>query len=239
MLAEASAVTTGVLEGAAVPEVATAYLRRALASGTDPATSVEIAQAGQLALSGRWRDFTAVQRLSAAPPRFVWDARVRLAPLLFVHVRDRYADGIASMRASVAGIIPVVNESGTAELNVGALQRYLAEAIWMPAALLPRSGVTWAAVDDRRAIATVKDSGIEAWLEFTFNANGEVSRVFTPSRPRAIDGRYKPTPWEVRLGNYADRGGTWMPLDSEVSWRIDGRWQPWWRARVSRVAALP
>ena len=235
MLGEAAVVTAGVLEPAAVPAVVAAYFRRTLPAGTTPPTRVEIVQAGQLALKGRWRDFTAVQRLSAAPPRFAWDARVRLAPLLIVHVRDRYTDGMASIRASVAGVIPLVNEAGGTELRVGALQRYLAEAIWMPAALLPRSGVTWAPVDERRAIATIKDSGSEASLEFTFNADGEVSRVFTPSRPRAIDGRYEPTPWEARVWNYADRGGTWLPFDSEVSWRIDGRWQPWWHGRVVRV----
>ena len=71
--------------------------------------------------------------------------------------------------------------------------------------------------------------------EFTFNQAGEAIRIFTPSRYRAVNGHFEPTPWEGRFGNYAERSWMWIPLDAEVSWQIAGSWQPWWRGRIVSV----
>ena len=216
------------------PPVAT-YFRRALPVGQPPLTSVQIEQVGQMLINDRWRDFSAVEQLSARPASFVWDARIRMAPLVYTLVRDAYLDGTASMRASLAGLFRVADERGGEALNAGALYRYLAEATWMPAALLPRYGVVWTAVDETRALATLRDAGTTVALEFTFNTSGEAIRIFTPSRYRTVDGHFEPTPWQGRFGNYAERCGMWIPLDAEVSWQIAGSWQPWWRGRIVSV----
>ena len=105
----------------------------------------------------------------------------------------------------------------------------------MPAALLPRYGVVWSAVDETHARATLRDSGTTVALEFTFNTSGEAIRIFTPSRYRTVNGHFEPTPWQGRFGNYAERSGMWIPLDAEVSWQIAGSWQPWWRGRIVSV----
>ena len=102
----------------------------------------------------------------------------------------------------------------------------------MPAALLPRYGVVWTPIDETRAKATMSDSGTTVSLEFTFNTDGEAIRIFTPARYRSVNGRFEPTPWEGRFGNYAERCGMWIPLEAEVSWQLAGSWQPWWRGRI-------
>ena len=107
----------------------------------------------------------------------------------------------------------------------------------MPAALLPRYSVIWTAVDENRALATLSHSGNTVALEFTFNKDGEVTRIFTPSRYRSVNGHFEPTPWEGRFGNYAAESGMRIPLEAEVSWQIAGTWQPWWRGRI--VSVLP
>ena len=211
------------------------YFRRVLPVGQPPLTSVQIEQLGQMLINDRWRDFSAVEQLSARPPSFVWAARVRMAPLVNTLVRDVYLDGTASMRASVSALFPVADERGGDALNDGALYRYLAEATWMPAALLPRFGVIWTPVDETHAKATISDSGTTVSLEFTFNEAGEVTRIFTPSRYRAVNGHFEPTPWQGHFRNYAERCGMWIPLDAEVSWQIAGTWQPWWRGRIVSV----
>lgn len=219
------------------PPVAT-YFRRALPVGKPPLASVQIEQLGQMLINDRWRDFSAVEQLSARPPSFVWDARVRMAPLVYTLVRDAYIDGTASMGASLAGLFRVADERGGEALNAGALYRYLAEATWMPAALLPRYGVVWSPVDETRALATLRDADPTIALEFTFNGNGEPVRIFTPSRYRSAGGHFEPTPWQGRFGNYAERCGMRVPLDAEVSWQIAGSWQPWWRGRIVSVSPL-
>ena len=219
------------------PPVAT-YFRRALPVGKLPLTSVQVEQVGQMLINDRWRDFSAVEQLSARPAGFVWDARIRMAPLVYTLVRDAYIDGTASMGASLAGLFRVADERGGEALNAGALSRYLAEATWIPAALLPRYGVVWTAVDETRALATLRDFGTTVALEFTFNTNGEAIRIFTPSRYRTVEGHFEPTPWQGRFGDYAERCGMWIPLEAEVSWQIAGNWQPWWRGRIIGVKPM-
>ena len=228
----------GESDWADLPPPVVTYFRRALPVGKPPLASVQIEQLGQMLINDRWRDFSAVEQLSARPPNFVWAARVRMAPLVNTLVRDAYLDGTASMRASVSALFPVADERGGDALNAGALYRYLAEATWMPAALLPRFGVIWTPVDETHANATMSDSGTTVSLEFTFNEAGEATRISTPSRYRAVNGHFEPTPWEGHFRNYAERCGMWIPLEAEVSWQIAGTWQPWWRGRILDVSPM-
>ena len=87
----------------------------------------------------------------------MWDARIEMAPLLPVYVCDAYVDGEGSMRATMLGLYTLTDQKGRSELDAGALQRYLGEALWIPTAFLPGSGITWAPADDRAAIATITD----------------------------------------------------------------------------------
>jgi hypothetical protein len=60
-------------------------------------------------------------------------------------VRDTYLDAVGAMQGKLAGLIPVVDQSGRPELAAGALHRYLAEAAWFPTALLPSDRLAWRA----------------------------------------------------------------------------------------------
>lgn len=141
-----------------------------------------------------WSPFTSVQHFSVHPPGFVWDASIHLAPLLTVRVRDSYIGGTGGMQGKIGALIPVVHQRGGAALNAGALHRLLAEMVWLPTALLPGRGVTWTAIDDATARATLSDSGTSVWLDFQFNRKGEIVRVSTPERYRDVDGTAVPTP---------------------------------------------
>lgn len=99
-----------------------------------------------------------------------------------------------------------------------ALHRYLAEAVWFPTALLPGHGVQWEAMDDSTALATISDGLTSVSLQFEFDDQGAVSRVYTPARFRDVDGEAMPTPWAGIHRNYAHRDGMMVPLDGEVEW---------------------
>jgi hypothetical protein len=213
-----------------LPDPVVTCFRRVLAYGEPPVTSLRIQQEGEILVGGRWRPFTATHEMSAGPPSFCWDARVRLAPLVYARVRDTLVDGVGSMEARV-GVIKLASAQGGSAIDAAALHRYLAEAVWMPAALLPRFGVAWRPVDDDRAVATLPQERATVSLEFTFNRLGEVTRIFTPVRWRAVKNGFEPTPWQGTLTSYEPRCGMWVPIEAEVSWQIDGVWQPCWRGR--------
>ena len=169
---------------------------------------------------------------SSGPPGFVWDARIQMVPLVSVRVRDAYVDGAGSMHASIAGLFSVVNDRGSRELDLGALQRYLAEAVWLPTALLPGPGLSWEAMDAERARATMTDGRLTVSAEFSFNGAGDVVEVFIPDRFREMDGRYEPTPWAVACAGHEVRDGFRIPVSCVVEWRLPAGPMPYWRGRV-------
>jgi len=181
-----------------------------------------------------WSPFTSVQHFSVRPPGFVWDATIRMAPLLTVRIRDSYVGGTGGMHGKLASLIPVVNQSGGAALNAGALHRLLAEMAWLPTALLPGNGVTWSPIDDTTARATLSDSGTTVWLDFQFNAFGEIVRVSTPERFRDVDGTPVPTPWAGSFGSYQEVAGMRVPAEGEVEWILPEGRLSYWRGRIVR-----
>lgn len=210
------------------------YFERALARRGTLIRGVRHKQRGEFQVNG-WHAMTATQWHGAGEPRFVWDARIRLAPGVSVDVRDAYLRGEGVMKARVWGLWPVVTQQGGRELAAGALQRYLGEAVWFPTALLPGQGVTWTPIDGRRARATLVDGEVRAELDFQFNEAGDVTGATTPARFREVNGQFVATPWESRCWAWAEREGMRIPLESEAAWVIDGKREPYWRARIETI----
>jgi hypothetical protein len=199
--------------------------------------SARIEHTGEFRTDGSdagWRPFRSVQHFTTDPPGFVWDAAIRMAPFLEVRVRDSYVDGRGSMLGKLAGVVPVVDQQGTAELAAGALSRWLGEAVWFPTALLPRPGLAWEAVDRRTARATLTDAGNTVSMDCRFGDDGRIVGV-TAERYRDVDGVGVLTPWQVEFDEYEEFGGMRIPASAEVAWILSGRRSAYWRGRVSRA----
>jgi len=221
-----------------VPGPARRYFVRSIPENQPLVTRAFVTQRGTFRTGAgdeSWRPFDAEQHFSTTSPGLVWDARIRMAPLVTVRVRDAYVNGRGSMHASILGVYPVMSQSGTPALNAGALQRYLAEAVWFPTALLPASGVAWSPIDDCRARATLTDNATTVALEFRFSDAGDVREVYAPSRPREVDGRYEPTPWLVRCDRHDVREDMRIPTRCEVEWQLPAGPLPYWRGDVTHI----
>lgn len=221
-----------------LPAPVVRYFRMALKDGQSLVHTARVDHKGEFLTSKEgngWSSFESSQYFSANPPGFVWDATIRMAPLMDVRVRDAYLTGRGSMQARTFAVIPVMDAMGKAELDSGALQRYLAEAIWFPTALLPGGGLTWSVIDNTKALATLSDSGTTVSLEFRFNEKGEITAVFSPGRFREEKGKYIPTPWVVRVWNYEERGGMRIPLEGEVEWQLSSGNMPYWKGKIVDV----
>ncbi|HEX6433859.1 MAG TPA: DUF6544 family protein, partial [Gemmatimonadales bacterium] len=185
-----------------------------------------------------WQPFTATQVFGTWPPGFIWDARIRMGPVGAVWVRDSYLARRASMVGAIMGTIPVVNEPDTPDLRAGALQRYLAESVWFPTALLPESGVRWSPIDDSHARAALTEGAITVSLDFEFGDDGRILSTYTPGRRRADPGKkgeYLTLPWGGRYRGYQEQDGMLLPSESEVYWVVAGREQPYYRGKNVRT----
>lgn len=182
-----------------------------------------------------WLAMNAEQFFSIKPRAFVWNARISILPGLSIKVLDSYINGKGGMKGKLASIITIIDAQSQAELNESALQRFLAEAVWFPTALLPSQGVLWTALDANSALATITDAGITTSLEFEFNDKGEIVSVYTPARYREVSGHYEPTPWKGSFSDYFDIDGYLIPGKAEVEWHLKDGSYPYWKARIGTV----
>ena len=75
------------------------------------------------------------------------------------------------------------------------------------AALLPRDGLEWRAVDDNCAEATLTDEHTTVSLEFRFNDADEVTSIYSSGRFGRFDGEYRRVAWEGHFDAYEERAG--------------------------------
>ena len=227
-------------QAADVPPPVARYIAFALPDTYPRIRHAHIRWAGEFQLrpAGGWSPFTAEQDFTVTPPGFVWDADIRMIPLVPMRVRDAYVGGTGSMLGRMGGVVPVVNQSGSREMASGALTRWLGEAVWFPTALLPGAdpnhGVRWDAVDDSTARATITDGETSVQADFHFAPTGGITRM-TAMRYRDVNGVGVVTPFEGIYGAYERREGIMMPTTAEVAWLLpEGRF-PYWRGRLLSV----
>lgn len=218
-----------------VPEVVRRYFGSALSDGQPLIRAARITQRGEFLLRPPrgFHPFTATEQFTARPPTFAWDARIRLAPGLSVRVRDSFLDGRGSMRATLLRVLRLAAAEGTPEMAAGALHRFLAEAVWLPTALLPGCGLAWTMLDGDAARVSLTEGPTTAQLEVRFGTDGLVRSVFAPDRARSIAGGAVPTPWQGRFWNYARHEGMLIPESAEVEWLLPEGPQRYWRGDVT------
>ena len=217
-----------------LPAPVARYLRWALPE-RQSMRLVRVRQRGTLRTdvrSDRWMPFEAEHLVAPLAIGFVWSARVSVAPLLHVRVRDAYIEGSGSGHVSLMSAIGICDASGTPEMNSGSLHRFLAEAVWYPVALLPSPKLEWSPIDSSRAVATLTEGGTSVSLEFGFAETGEVTRIYTPARWGTFGGRYEQRPWEGHFRSYERRNGVWVPGEGDVGWYVDDEWHAVWQGTV-------
>ena len=224
--------TSDVSRLAGLPAPVARYLAFALSPGQRIIARAHLRSSGTFAAKpNAWAPFIADQEVGTSPPMFVWNARIAMMPLLPVRVRDRYVGGEGSMRAAVAGLIPIVNQHGTPELAAASLQRFLAEAVWYPTALLPGDELSWSAIDDRSARVTLIDARTTVSLDVTFGSAGEIETV-SAMRYRDVKGTPVLTPWVGHHRDYTRLSGMMIPTSGEVAWVLPTGPERYWRGRL-------
>ena len=218
-----------------LPKPVEQYFRNVLFDGQKLINSARFQQIGELKVdpkSKNWSQFKASYFASQNPVAFIWDAKIKIAPVLHVRVTDYFLDGIGAGNVSLISAITIGSDEDNPELNSGALYRYLAEAVWHPTALLPQSGVKWEPVDENRAIARLTKFGISISLEFRFNDLGEITGIYTKDRFGKFGDKYVKYPWEGHFSNYQAFNGVKIPSEGEVGWYLPEGWWLFWKGKI-------
>jgi hypothetical protein len=157
-----------------------------------------------------------------------------MAPGLWIDARDKVVAGEGRMMVKVASTIAIADVDGP-QLDQGALVRLLGEMTWLPASFLDRRYVSWSALDDTSARATLRVSGREVSAEFRFGPDGMPER-FTAMRYRDLgNGQATLTPFVGMYRDFRMADGLRVPFGLEGSWSIDGQPFTFARFEVERV----
>lgn len=209
-----------------LPEPLRGYVTRAVrmppGSGENTG-SVHMAQRGEMRLApqGAWMPFTAEQSTAVDRTRFLWHARVKLAPFVTAVVEDGFQDGHGRLDAKVFGLIPLAHGEGPL-LDRGEAQRYLAELAWCPLACVYNRELQYRALDPQTVRAFIGDEVCH--VDLGFDAAGDLSVVRTDTRARGEDIQ----PWEGRFSGFRDFGDLRAPALAEVAWQApEGRFVYW------------
>ncbi len=227
-------------ELANLPIPVSRFFRAVLRDGQRVVSRARVTWAGEFNMgtpgADRWVPFTAEQEFWPGAPGMVWDARMPMAPGVSVWVRDGVVSARGSMQAAVMGLVTVAESAATPGLTAAALQRYLAESVWLPTALLPSQGVAWTAIDERRASATLTAGATTVSVEFRFGDDGRAVSAFVPDRTYD-NGQTAPVPhpWQARILGYGVRDGMTVPTDAVVEWLLPTGTFAYWRARPAAV----
>jgi hypothetical protein len=227
-----------VREIGALPPIVQRYFRAALTDKAPIVVAAAVDHRGTFNMGTEkeiWLPFRSTQRVVTQRPGFVWDGRVTMFPWVNVHVHDAYLHGEGILHPAILGVFSLANLRGRGDVAQGEFMRYFAEAAWYPTALLPSQGVTWVAVDERSADATMTEGDIRLTLRFVFAADGLIESVRAEARGRTVGDKIIPTPWEGQWSNYEVRDGMRVPLTGEVAWLTPEGRKPYWRGTITSL----
>jgi hypothetical protein len=89
---------------------------------------------------------------------------------------DRYLTGQGSMDWKLFGLVRVVHADGP-DVSRSAAGRVVAEAVWVPSALLPRFEVAWTALDDRHIAFSYRLDDTDLDVRCMLDDDGRVSTI--------------------------------------------------------------
>ena len=195
------------------------YFRHVLPDGQPYLRGLRLRHGGQFKtdLKKDWVPIEGEQYITADPPSFIWQGTTRQ----FV-ARDEYVAGHGGLTVRLFGAVPIVRGHGP-HFDQGELLRWLAEAAWLPTALLPSQHVAWTAVDDHSARLTLTHAGQTVDCLVRFNERDEITAC---EAPRYISDTAM-LPWQGHFSEYRRQQGMLVPFAGEASWVVDGQRQPY------------
>ena len=179
-----------------------------------------------------WTVAYAEQYITTEKPAFIWTVQMNMSQFLKFRGRDKFVDGRANMLIRMNSLVNIVNAKGE-KLDEASLQRYLAELVWYPSmALSPY--ITWEAIDEHSARASLSYRGTKGSGVFYFNDEGDfvkfIAQRYKGNKPD--DKRYE---WVITGSDYTAFEGIRVPSKMNVTWRLEeGDWT-WLRLEVEDI----
>ena len=203
-----------------LPVIVQKWMQRSGVIGKQVTRTVRLKQKGMMRTKpgGKWMDFKATQYFTVSPPAFNWQAKIDLAPFIYMTGRDKYDHGKGEMLIQLMAMKTIVDSKGSEEIDQGTLLRYLAEICWFPSAALD-DHISWEAIDEHSAKATIHYNQVSASGIFFFNRNADMIG-FEAMRYGEFDGKTSLEKWHIESKEFKEFNAVRIPYKSEVTWKL-------------------
>ncbi len=216
------------------PALIDEYLARSLPARAPFPRRVRTTQEGELWLKpdGRALRFEAIEEFAVDEVAFDWTAKVRVAPLVWIRVRDRYAAGKGSLDVQLAGL--PLSRAGGRDIAVGEAMRYLAELAWVPQAMGASPELEWHEIEESIVEVSTSVGDSRATVGLRFDPAGDLIAAFA-DRPRP-EGKESPLRhWVGLYHDFAEVGGIRIPTRAQVHWELPDGPFTYWRGTVTSL----
>ena len=220
------------LEG--LPRSVQNWLEYSQVIGKERIKTVYLKQKGLMRTTedGKWMPAEAAQYFRVDEPGFIWTAKIKIAPAIYLAGRDKYYEGKGHMLIKLLSLIPIADSRGE-EIDQGTLLRYMAEMPWFPTAALSNY-IKWEEVDSNRARATMSYGGVTASGVYEFNEKGELVS-FTANRYREVNGRYVLQDWGGLTREYREFNSIKIPNKTDVVWKPETGDFTWYKLEITEI----
>ncbi len=163
----------------------------------------------------KWFPIEGEEYFTTDDPAFIWYAKLKMNPLVWVKARDLYLNGKGNMFIKLLSTITIADAKGK-EIDQGALVRWLSETPWFPIALLPSEKVKWEPIDNNSAKVILTDKNLTVEGTFYFN---EVGQMIQFKAKRYMDKTVEN--WNCYYSDYRTVENMQIPFFAEAVWNLE------------------
>ncbi|WP_149303277.1 DUF6920 family protein [Pareuzebyella sediminis] len=183
-----------------------------------------------------WSKAKAKQYFTVEPPAFIWSVDLKMNPWLKVVGRDKFENGQGEMTIKMLSFLSMACVKDNVNVNQATLQRYLAETVWFPSAVLSPY-IKWKPINDTTAEATMSYNGTQGSGEFHFDKTGYFKKFVAMRYKEAND--TIPKEWTVTAIKTEERSGIKIPVGLQADWKLaDSTWT-WLKLKISNIEYNP
>ncbi|MFH1188581.1 MAG: DUF6544 family protein [bacterium] len=166
----------------------------------------------------KWMPFKAEEKYDIDDLSFSWYAKLKMAPLLRVHVIDEFIHGKGRVLVKAFNVIKIADEDGQ-KIDQGELLRFLSEIVWFPTFFVDKR-LEWTPIDGYSAQVRLRHKNIIAAGTFFFNDEGEITKFCAERYMTLYKKKHVLKNWSVTMEEYKEINGVLIPTKGSVSWDV-------------------
>lgn len=203
---------------ATLPPLMQTYLRHSGAVGRPHVYNMRVVFDAQMRSnsSAPWMASTATQYEFFNPPARLFHMSASRSGIPF-DVYHRYVDSAATFEVKIAGLFPMVNQSGTTMTKAETVTLMNDIVVMAPAAVLDLP-FTWETLSDHTVRATLSNAGFTVAATLTFNAAGDLIGFVSTDRSQVDGTTVTNLPWSTPISGYADVNGIRVGTRGDANW---------------------